>query len=74
MKKLLFKILSFLVLAIVIGPIVFFFMVLKGFFGPLPSDDELHNLKHLEASVVLDVNNKQIGKFYVQDRSPVSYE
>lgn len=74
MKKLLFKILSFLVLAVVIGPIVFFFMVLKGFFGPLPSDDELHTIKHLEASVVVDVNNKQIGKFYVQDRSPIPYD
>lgn len=73
MKKLLFKILSFLVLAGVIAPIVFFFMVLKGFFGPLPSDEELHNIRHLEASVVLDVNQKQIGKFYVQDRSPISY-
>lgn len=74
MKKLLFKIISFLVLATVIGPIVFFFMVLKGFFGPLPSEDELHNIKHLEASIVLDVNDKQIGKFYVQDRSPIYYE
>ena len=73
MKKLLFKILSFLVLAAVIGPIVFFFMVLKGFFGSLPSEEELQNIKHLEASVVLDVNNKQIGKFYVQDRSPIFY-
>ncbi len=73
MKKLLFKLLSFLVLAAIIGPIVFFFMVLKGFFGPLPLDDELHNIKHLEASIVLDVNNKKIGKFYVQDRSPISY-
>lgn len=73
MKKLLFKIFSFLVLAAIIGPIVFFFMVLEGFFGPLPSEDELHNIKHLEASVVLDTNNKQIGKFYVQDRSPISY-
>lgn len=74
MKKRLFKIISFLVLATVIGPIVFFFMVLKGFFGPLPSEDELHNIKHLEASIVLDVNDKQIGKFYVQDRSPIYYE
>ncbi len=73
MKKFLFKIISFLVLIAVIGPIVFFFMVLKGFFGPLPTNEELQNIEHLEASIVFDANNKQIGKFYVQDRSPVSY-
>jgi penicillin-binding protein 1A len=74
MKKLLFKIFNFLVLAFIIGPIVFFFMVLKGFFDPLPSEEELHNIRHIEASVVLDVNRKQIGKFYVQDRSPIAYQ
>ncbi|MCF6351640.1 MAG: transglycosylase domain-containing protein [Cyclobacteriaceae bacterium] len=74
MKKLLFKIISFLVFAIVIGLIVFFFMVLKGFFGPLPTDEELQNIQHLEASIVYDVDNRQIGKFYVQDRSAVNYK
>ncbi len=74
MKKLLFKIISFLVFTIAISSIVFFFMVLKGFFGPLPTDEELQNIQHLEASIVYDVNNRQIGKFYVQDRSAVSYK
>ncbi len=74
MKKLFFKILGFLVLATVIGPIVFFFMVLKGFFGELPSDEELQNIHHLEASIVLDANGNLLGKFYVQDRSAVSYD
>ncbi len=73
MKKLLFKIISFLVLAGVIGPIVFFFMVLKGFFGPLPTEDELQNIHHLEASIVLDAKGNQLGKFYVQDRSAIGY-
>ncbi len=73
MKKLLLKIISFLVLAAVIGPIVFFFMVLKGFFGPLPTEDELQDINHLEASIVLDANGQQVGKFYVQDRSAVGY-
>ncbi len=52
---------------------MFFFMVLKGFFGPLPTEDELQNIQQLEASVVFDVNGKQLGKFYVQDRSAVEY-
>ncbi len=73
MKKILLKSISFLVLAGIIGPIVFFFMVLKGFFGPLPTERELKTIHHLEASIVYDANNKQLGRFYVQDRSPVSY-
>jgi len=73
MKKLLFKILRFTVLAVLIGPIIFFFMVLKGFFDPLPSEDEIQHIRHLEASEVLDLHGAQIGKFYVQDRSPISY-
>jgi len=73
MKKLLIKLIGFLVLAAVIAPIVFFFMVLKGFFGPLPSVEDLQNIRHAEASIVLDANENQLGKFYVQDRSAVSY-
>ncbi len=49
-------------------------MVLKGFFGPLPTDEELQNIQHLEASIVYDADNEQIGKFYVQDRSAVPYK
>ena len=74
MKKALFKILRYLVLAAIVIPIVFFFMVLKGFFGPLPNDKELHNIQHLQASIVYDMHGKVIGKYYVQDRTPVSFQ
>ncbi|MCB0506235.1 MAG: transglycosylase domain-containing protein, partial [Cyclobacteriaceae bacterium] len=74
MKKTLFKFLRYLVLAAVVIPLVFFFMVLKGFFGPLPGDEELRNIQHMEATVVYDVKNRIIGKYYVQDRTPVSFQ
>lgn len=74
MKKALYKTIRYLVLAGIIIPMVFFFMVLKGFFGPLPTAEELKHIKHLEASLVYDVRGKVIGKYYVQDRTPVSIE
>ena len=74
MKKTLFKFLRYLVLAAIVIPLVFFFMVLKGFFGPLPGDEELLNIQHMEATVVYDVKNRIIGKYYVQDRTPVSFQ
>lgn len=73
MKKLIFKIIGFLVLAGIVGPIVFFFMVLKGFFGQLPNQEELQNINHLQASIVLDDKGNTLGKFYVQDRMAVPY-
>lgn len=54
------------------GSIVFFFMVLKGFFGPLPGTKELSEIAHAEASLVYDAHGKGIGRYYIQDRDPVT--
>ncbi len=64
---------------IIISAIVLFFVCLYasiyfGFFGKLPTHEELGTLKQAEATEVLDENEKLIGKYYIYDRQPLEYE
>ena len=45
-----------------------------GVFGKLPSKEELSTLKQAEASQVLDKNEKLIGKYYIYDRQPLTFQ
>ena len=45
-----------------------------GVFGPVPSKKELSSINNEQATQVLDRNGLLIGKYYVYDRQPASYE
>ncbi|MDY8134111.1 transglycosylase domain-containing protein [Aquimarina sp. 2201CG5-10] len=44
-----------------------------GFWGALPTKEELGSLKQAEATQVLDKNGHLIGKYYIYDRQPIVY-
>lgn len=49
-------------------------MVAGGFFGPLPTDEELRSIKHPMAAEVYSADSVLLGKYYIQDRSAIPYE
>jgi penicillin-binding protein 1A len=48
--------------------------VYLGFFGKLPTPEELSSIKQAEATQVLDANGKLIGKYYIYDRQPLEFQ
>ena len=51
---------------------VFVFLVWIGAFGPLPAKDQLKEIHHPIASEVYSADSVLLGKYYLQDRSPVA--
>jgi penicillin-binding protein 1A len=45
-----------------------------GLFGKVPTTADLGAIKHEQATQLLDVNGKLIGKYYIYDRQPVSFQ
>jgi penicillin-binding protein 1A len=72
--KNLFKYLFLAVLLGGAGLFMFLASVLWGFWEPLPTKEQLTNIRQSEASEVLDRNNELLGKYYIFDRQPVAYE
>ena len=60
-----------IILAIAI-PLDFCLLVLWGAFGPLPGKTEIKQIQHQEATRIFSKDGKTIGKFYIQDRTPVA--
>lgn len=62
----------------VAGVIVFFvglyFSIYFGFFGKLPTTEDLSSIKQEQATQVLDKDGVLIGKYYVYDRQPVTFD
>ncbi|SKB32106.1 penicillin-binding protein 1A [Salegentibacter holothuriorum] len=54
--------------------ILFFASIYFGAWGELPSSTELKELKQNRATQVLANNGELIGKFYVDDRQPITYQ
>lgn len=53
---------------------VFFGSVYFGLFGPIPTEKQLHQIKNPNASEVYSVDGKLLGRYYIQNRSNVSYD
>jgi penicillin-binding protein 1A len=51
--------------------VLFWFSVYLGLWGKLPSSDELKDIKHAEASLLLDAENQLLGKYFIFDRQIV---
>ncbi|MBN2682400.1 MAG: penicillin-binding protein [Bacteroidales bacterium] len=54
--------------------IIFFSMVSKGYFGYMPSFEELENPKSNLASIVISSDGDTIGSYFVENRTIVEYE
>jgi penicillin-binding protein 1A len=61
-------------LALLLIPITLFVLVYAGFFGKLYSKEELKKIESYMASEVYSQDHKVLGKFYWENRSPVSYQ
>lgn len=52
---------------------LFFILVFVGTFGPVPSNQQLQDIKNPIASEVLSVDGKVLGRYYVENRSSVKF-
>nr|WP_253931073.1 transglycosylase domain-containing protein [Lewinella sp. W8] len=53
---------------------LFLLLVSVGFFGHLPTKEELTEIKNNVASVALDRNGEKIGRYFVEDRTLCPYD
>jgi penicillin-binding protein 1A len=56
----------------IIAIVLFFFLVQKGAFGPLPGKSELKKIHNEEASLVYSSGGELIGKYFAQNRTNIS--
>lgn len=64
-------------LAFVFSIVLFFFAInfnLFNLFGDMPTTEQIDNTAQSEASEVFSADGKLMGKFFSENRSPVSYE
>jgi penicillin-binding protein 1A len=63
---------------IVFSPLIMLLLVFGlaslGVFGPLPTFEELENPKSNQATVVYSIEGKELGKYYIENRTNVTYE
>lgn len=64
---------SIAIVAAVLFAVVFYISIYLGAFGKLPNTSQLTNLKQAEATQILDKDSKLIGKYYIYDRQPLTY-
>jgi penicillin-binding protein 1A len=53
---------------------VFFTMVYMGFFGKIPDYYQLKNIKKAQSSEIYGIDNRIIGKYYLENRTNVTYD
>lgn len=56
-----------------LGLILFFLLASWGIFGSMPSFDELENPNSNVATEIISADGETLGKFYLQNRTPVKY-
>ena len=65
------KVLGIVLLGLILGPVIFYYLVLVGVWGRLPDAEDIQARQNLRGSVVLSSDDHELGRFYIQDRSPV---
>ena len=60
--------------AILLFLVGLYISIYLGFFGKLPTTEELSSIKQEQATQLLDHNGKLIGKYYIYDRQPVEFK
>ena len=63
-----------ILLAIVAAAAFFVLLIWSGFFGKLPDKEQLLDIHHPIASEVYSADSILLGRYYVQDRTPVDAE
>ncbi len=72
--KTLIKVIGALILLLFLFILFFYFAVRLGFFGSIPSKEELFNVKNPVASEIVASDGKTIlGKYYLENRSQVAF-
>jgi penicillin-binding protein 1A len=61
-------------MALLTGFLLFWFSVYLGLWGKLPDKNELSKLEYQKASEVYTADSTLIGKYYLFDRQPITYE
>lgn len=59
--------------SIIVLFLLFYFSIYFGVFGKIPTNQDLKDLKQNEATQVISVDGNLIGKYYVFDRQPVTF-
>lgn len=72
--KILFKRILTFSAALILALVLFYLSVLMGLWGPLPSKKQLAQIKNSEASEILTVDGKLLGKYYRFDRQSIPFE
>jgi len=62
------------ILGLIIGIVGFFYIVQGGFFGAIPNDEELKQMKNYEASEVYSSDSVLLGRFFIENRSDVTWK
>ncbi|RMG31899.1 MAG: penicillin-binding protein, partial [Bacteroidetes bacterium] len=57
-----------------LGVLLLWVLVYTGCLGPLPTAEELRNIRHHTASEVYTADSVLMGKYYIENRSRVQYE
>jgi penicillin-binding protein 1A len=73
-KRRLIKSLLALMAAALLLLFLLFGAVYIGLFGPLPSDEDLSSIEQANASEVYSSDGVLLGKYYIQNRSVISFE
>lgn len=72
--SLVFRIYLWVSLLVIVLIVVFWGMLYAGGFGRIPGKNDLIDIQHEEASLILDEDGKLIGKIFSENRSNVSYD
>ncbi len=59
---------------ILLSGLGFVFLVHMGFFGRLPNEQELRNIKNFNSSEVYSYDRQLLGKYYIENRTNARYE
>lgn len=63
-----------LVITLIMLPVLFFSLIFTGFFGPIPSSEELALVRNYNASQIYSADGKRMGTYYLQNRTEVDME
>src|SRR5690625_7618101 len=65
------KVILFLTVLFIAAPVLFITLILTGFFGPVPSTDELALVRNYNASQIYSADGKRMGTYYLQNQTEV---
>lgn len=61
-------------LGLLLANIALIFLVYMGFFGKLPGEQKLRNIKNYNASEIYSYDQELLGKYYIENRTNARYE